>query len=152
MSSSIDRVVAAAALAFCALVYALTYQFDTVPEALMSGLGPELFPRLILVVMAILAILMLIGVGVTPTASLPPLPARVWTTGAALLAFLGAVHLVGMWASSFLVLVGLGWMWGERRILPLVLNATILCGALYLLFVRFLGTSFPRSLLASLWS
>jgi len=149
---AIDRFVAIAALAFCALVYGLTYTFDSVPEALMSGLGAELFPRLVLIVMAILALLIALGIGAPPIEALPPLPARVWATGAVLFGFIGAVELIGMFPSSFLLLVGLGWMWGERRLVPLTLSAAGLCIAIYLLFVRFVGVSFPRSMLASLWS
>ncbi|MCK6449331.1 MAG: tripartite tricarboxylate transporter TctB family protein [Alphaproteobacteria bacterium] len=149
---AIDRVVAFSALAFSALVYGLTYTFDSVPEALMSGLGAELFPRLVLVVMAILSLLIALGVGVAPLGPMPPLPARVWATGAVLFAFMGAVELIGMFPSSFLLLVGLGRMWGERRLLPLVLSAGALCTAIYLLFVRFVGVSFPRSMLGALWS
>lgn len=149
---TVDRLVALAALGFCALVYGLTYTFDSVPEALMSGLSAELFPRLVLIVMAILSLLIAVGVGAPPIGALPRLPARVWATGAVLFAFVGGVQLIGMFPSSFLLLVGLGWMWGERRLLPLVLSAAGLCAAIYLLFVRFVGVSFPRSMLGTLWS
>ena len=149
---AVDRLVALACFAFCALVYGMTYQFDTVPEALMSGLGPEIFPRMILIMMAGLAVLAGLGIGILPLGALPPVAWRVWATGAVLFAFLGAVALIGMWISAFLALVGLGWMWGERRVGLLVLSAAVQCGALYLLFVRFLGVSFPRSVLTNLWS
>lgn len=145
-----DRVVALVVLAFAAGVYALTYRFDEVPAALMSGLGADLFPRLVLGTLAVLAVLMAFNIGSASLDRPAPLPRRVWATGAALAAFMGAVELIGMWASSFALLVGLGWYWGERTLWKLAASAGGLVAALYLLFVRFLGVSFPRSLLASL--
>jgi len=146
-----DVVVAAVALTFCGGVFALTYGFDAVPEALMKGLGAELFPRLVLGVMILLAALIALGIGTTRMPAPAPLPRMVWLTGVVLLAFMGAVELVGMWPACIVVLVGLGRLWGERSLVKLMASAAGLCGALYLLFVRFLGTSFPKGLLGALW-
>jgi hypothetical protein len=145
-----DRVVAIVVLIFVAGVYALTFRFDEVPAALMSGLGADLFPRLVLGTLAVLAVLMAFNIGSASMDRPQPLPRHVWGTGAVLVAFMGAVELIGMWASSFALLVGLGWYWGERTLWKLAASAGGLVAALYLLFVRFLGVSFPRSLLASL--
>ena len=145
-----DRVVALAVLAFAAGVYALTFRFDEVPAALMSGLGAELFPRLVLGTLAVLAALMAFNIGSASMDRPAPLPRHVWATGAMLVAFMGAVEIAGMWASSFALLVGLGWYWGERSLWKLTASAAGLVAALYLLFARFLGVTFPRSLLGSL--
>ena len=53
-----DAIVAVAVLAFCAGVFALTFAFDTVPAALAVGMGPAAFPRLLLAVMALLALIL----------------------------------------------------------------------------------------------
>lgn len=147
-----DRVVALVLLAFAAGVYALTYRFDEVPAALMAGLGAEFFPRLVLATLAALAVLLALGIGSPPMARPAPLPRQVWLTGAVLLGFMEAIELIGMWPSSLALLVGLGWLWGERSLWKLALSAVVLVAALYLLFVRFLGGTFPRGLLSmAIW-
>jgi hypothetical protein len=148
-----DRIVAAVALAFCVFVYALTYQFDDVPAALMSGLGAELFPRLVLWTMALLAGLMALHIGIRPMERPAAVPRMVYLTGGAMFLFLGVVELVGMWIACFAFLVGVGRMWGERNIVKLSASALGLCVALYFLFVKFLGGTFPKGLLGEMfWS
>jgi hypothetical protein len=145
--------VAGVALAFCIVAYALTYTFDSVPAALMSGLGAELFPRLVIGVMILLAGLIAFNIGSTPMSAPAAVPPMVWLTGGTLFLFMGAVELVGMWPACLLFLVGVGRMWGERSLLKLGASAIALCVALYLLFVRLLGGSFPKGVLGEMfWS
>ncbi len=130
MRSRTDVRVAAATLVFCAAAYALTYRFDKVPEALMSGLGAEFFPRLILAAMAIFAVLIALGVGNAPLAPPPRIPRMVWITAAAMLLFMALVEVIGMWPASLLFLVGLRRLWGERSFIKLSVSALGLLGAL----------------------
>lgn len=152
MRSRPDLRVASATLVFCAAAYALTYRFDKVPEALMSGLGAEFFPRLILAAMAIFAVLIALGVGSAPLAPPPRIPRMVWITSAAMLSFMVLVEVLGMWLAALLLLVGLGRLWGERSLIKLSLSALGLCAVLYLVFVRLLGGNFPPGLLDALRS
>jgi hypothetical protein len=150
--SRTDLRVASATLVFCAAAYALTFRFDKVPEALMSGLGAEFFPRLILAAMAVFAVLIALGMGNAPLAPPPRLPRMVWITGAAILSFMALVEVLGMWLAAFLFLVGLGRLWGERGLIKLSVSALGLCAVLYLVFVRLLGGNFPLGLLGALRS
>ena len=143
---------AAVALSACAVAYGLTYYFATMPAALVSGLGAEVFPRLVIGVIALLAVLAAFGIGNPPMETPAPIPAMVWITAAVLLAFVGAVALVGMWPAALIFLVGLGRLWGERSLWKLAVSALALCAVLYALFVRILGGNFPRGLIAQLWS
>jgi hypothetical protein len=145
-----DRAVAAVVLAFAAATYAYTYTFDEVPAALMSGMGAELFPRLVLGTLALLAVLLAYNVGSPPMDAPQPIPREVWITAAGLLAFVGILEVAGMWPACIATLVGLGWLWGERNLMKLSASALALVGALYLLFVRVLGVSFPKGLLGAL--
>ncbi len=72
----------------------------------------------------------------------------VYATAAAMLAFFVGVWLIGMLASMFVFLVGVGRMWGERRPLPLVLTATAVCLFIWLVFVRLFGIALPHSVLS----
>jgi hypothetical protein len=81
-----------------------------------------------------------------------PIAREVWIAGAALFLFLAALEVIGMWPACMAALVGLGWLWGERSIVKLSASALVQTGALYLLFVRLLGVSFPKGLLgAMIW-
>ena len=143
---------AAVALCACAVAFGLTYRFATMPAAMVSGLGAEVFPRLVIGVIAFLAVLAAFGIGNPPMETPPPVPPMVWITSAVLLAFVGAVELVGMWPSAIVFLVGLGRLWGERNLWKLAVSAVTLCAVLYGLFVRVLGGNFPKGLIANLWS
>jgi hypothetical protein len=148
-----DALVAGVALATCAAAFALTYRFTaTTPAAIMSGMGAEFFPRLVIAVIALLAICILFGFGNPPMERPPPVPARVWVTAGVLLAFVGAVELLGMWAASFLLMVGLGRMWGEKNVVKLSAAAASLLAAIYFIFVRVLKGNFPEGIVARLWS
>ncbi|MGZ8211564.1 MAG: tripartite tricarboxylate transporter TctB family protein [Burkholderiales bacterium] len=147
-----DVVVAAVALSACAVAYGLTYRFAVMPAAMVSGLGAEVFPRLVIGVIAFLAVLAAFGIGNPPMETPPPVPTMVWITSAVLVAFVGAVELVGMWPAAIVFLVALGLLWGERSLWKLVASALALCAALYGLFVRVLGGNFPKGLIANLWS
>ena len=147
-----DVVVAAVALFGCAVAFGLTYRFAVMPAAIVSGLGAEVFPRLVIGVIAFLAMLAAFGIGNPPMETPAPVPRMVWTTAVVLFAFVGAVELVGMWPASILFLVLLGLLWGERSLWKLSVSAVALCAALYGLFVRVLGGNFPKGLIANLWS
>lgn len=145
-----DRRVALVALIFSAVVYAYTYWFDEVPAALMSGMGAELFPRLVLGLLAFLAVLLAFNIGSPPMDEPAPIPRDLWVIGGGLIGVMALLWLVGMWPASFAALVGLGLLWGERRWPLLMVSAAVQLIALYLVFVRLLGGSFPKGLLGSL--
>ena len=147
-----DAVVAAVALCGCVVAYWLTYRFAVMPAAMVSGLGAEVFPRLVIGVIAFLAVLAAFGIGNPPMETPAPVPRMVWLTSAVLFAFVGAVQLIGMWPAAFVFLICLGWLWGERSVWKLTASAVVLCAALYGLFVRVLAGNFPKGLIANLWS
>ena len=147
-----DVVVAAVALSACALAYGLTYRFAVMPAAMVSGLGAEVFPRLVIGVIAFLAVLAAFGIGNPPMETPPRVPPMVWITATVLFAFVGAVALVGMWPAAIILVVALGRLWGERSLWKLAASALVLCAILYGLFVRVLGGNFPKGLIAQLWA
>jgi hypothetical protein len=148
-----DLAVAAVVLAACAVVFGLTFRFSTTtPAAMMSGMGAEFFPRLVIAVIVVLAVCIAFGIGSPPMEKPTPVPLSVWITAGVLVAFMVAVELLGMWLASFALMIGLGRMWGEKSYLKTGLAAIGLLAVVYLVFVRVLKSNFPSGLIAGLWS
>ena len=122
---------AAVALATCVVAFGLTFRFSTTTPA---------------------AVCIALGIGSPPMEKPAPVPISVWITAGVLVAFMFAVELLGMWLASFVLLVGLARMWGEKSYLKTGLAAIGLLAVVYLVFVRVLKSNFPGGLITGLWS
>jgi putative tricarboxylic transport membrane protein len=146
-----DLFVGLAVVAFAALVYAATFSFDESPFG-TDGLGPETFPRLVLGVMAALgAALAWRSRGRRPEAE-EPVPPILVHTGLLLVGFMLVNALAGMLIAMFLLVVALGALWGERRLLALCVLGAVICLAIWAVFVRGLGVPLPTGMLGQLLS
>jgi putative tricarboxylic transport membrane protein len=137
-----NRVAAAAVVAIAAVLFALTFGFEKMPEGLSGGFGAEAFPRLMLGVIAALAMLLFVA----GPASEPQtrIPAMVYYTAGSLLAFMALVPLTGMLGAMFVFLVGLGYLWGERRAWLLLLVSAALMAAIWGVFVKVFAVQVPQ--------
>ena len=141
-----ETAIALVIAAFCVFVYAATLTFPVMPPALSMGMGPAVFPRLLLGVLLVLAgILWFVGRH-KPEEAREPIPAIVYWTALAMLAFMGVLWLFGMAAAMFIGFVGLGALWGERRWVLLVISGLALAAAIYFLFVKGFSVPLPRGL------
>lgn len=139
-----DLAIALGIVAFCAVIYAVTTGFPRMPSMLAMGMGPEVFPRLLLAVLIVLAgVLALLARGKTDPAR-EPIPAMVYWTVLAMLAFMAVLWLTGMAFAMVAGFVGIGALWGERRWALLVVSGVILSASIYLLFVKGFGVPLPR--------
>jgi hypothetical protein len=143
---SSHRVAAAAVIAVAAVLFGLTFGFEKMPEGITRGFGAEAFPRLVLGTVIALAILLSSFSGNKD--ALPRIPAMVYYTCAALLLFMALVPLAGMLPAMFLFLLGLGYLWGERRHGLLILNAIVLTAVIWGVFVRGFGVQLPKGVFA----
>ena len=141
---SSHRVAAVGTAAIAIVLFALTFGFEQMPEGITRGFGAEVFPRLVLGTIVALALLLFITSPSAP--ALERIPAMVYYTGAALLAFMALVPLAGMLAAMFVFLVALGYLWDERRYWLLFLSAAVMTGAIWLVFVRGFGVQLPKGL------
>ena len=141
-----NRVAAAVVAAIAVALFAATYGFEQMPEGITRGFGAELFPRMVLGTIVALAILL----ALTPASSepLPRIPPMVWYSGASLLAFMALVPVIGMLPAMFVFLMGVGWLWGERRRLILVASSVLLTAAIWGVFVKGFGVQLPKGLFA----
>ena len=148
-----DVIVAVVALAACAVAFGLTYRFTTTtPGAMMSGMGAEFFPRLVIGVIAMLAVCIALGIGSPAMAKPAPVAPIVWITAALLAAYVAALELIGMWAASLVIMVVLGRLWGEKSVVRLATASAALLAVVYLVFIRFLKGGFPGGWVAGIWS
>jgi hypothetical protein len=144
------RVAAAAVIAIAAALFAATFWFEQMPEGITRGFGAEAFPRLVLG--TIVALALLLGFASREADTLPRIPAMVYYSGGALIAFMAVVPVVGMLPAMFLFLLGLGYLWGERRHWLLFLSAGIMTAVIWAIFVRGFSVQLPKGLLAGAFS
>lgn len=140
-----NRAASAAVIATAAVLFALTFGFEKMPLGLTGGFGAEAFPRLVLGIIAGLALLL----GFVPSAEAqPPVPRMVYFTGASLLGFMALVPLAGMLPAMFLFQLGLAYLWGERRHLLVFSIAAVTTAVLWAVFVRGFGIQLPKGVFA----
>lgn len=144
-----DVVTGLSIVALCIVVWALTTTFDEVPAALTQGMGPAAFPRLVLGVIALLAL------GLAWTASSRPQPdyetvhPMVYATAGFIVAVGAAMIIFGIHGAVLVSCIGIGRLWGERRLLLLATIAICMSLAIHFAFVRGFGIGLPRGLLQS---
>ena len=125
-------------------MFALTFTFDTVPAALAVGMGPAAFPRLLLAVMALLALILALTARGRAEEVREPVPPMVYWTAAAMIAFMGLLAIVGMVAAMIVAIVGMGAMWvsGAGRCSSRAASFSI-----YGFFTKVFGIPLPRGLI-----
>jgi hypothetical protein len=141
-----NRAAAAAVIAIAAALFAATFWFEEMPEGITRGFGAELFPRMVLG--TIIALALLLALTPASAAPLPRIPPMMWYSAATLLAFMALVRVAGMLPAMFVLLIGLGYLWGERRHWLLVVSAILLMAAVWGVFVKGFGVQLPKGLFA----
>jgi hypothetical protein len=141
-----NRVAAAAVVAVAAALFAATFWFEEMPEGITRGFGAELFPRMVLG--TIIALALLLALTPASDAPLPRIPPMMWYSAATLLAFMALVRVAGMLPAMLVLLIGLGYLWGERRHWLLVVSAILLMAAVWGVFVKGFGVQLPKGLFA----
>lgn len=142
---------ALAVLVFCGWAFWLTLGFEEAPRALAAGLQPATFPRLLLAVMAALALLLLRTGLAGPEEEGTPVRPMVYLSFAAMVGFVLAFQWLGFVPAVLLATTGIPFLWGERRwwlVLPVAFAFT---AAVDVLFARLLGVFFHPGLLWPLW-
>ena len=144
-----DVLLAAIILAGAALLLYETTRIEEIPAGLAQNVPPELFPRLLLVLIALMALLLPFehiqkrreGIDLDAPRSNRIRPVT-WLTAA----FLFGVVLVVQWLGTVLAMVlacaALPVLWGERRLWRVALFAVLMPLAVTLLFVGLLEVNF----------
>ena len=142
-----DVRIALVILALCAAVFGATFTFDTIPAALAQGMGAAAFPRLIVAVIAALALVLAWSSRGRADEAREPVHPTVLATVAAMTAVLVLFWLAGMIVAMVLGFIGLGALWGERRWLRLAASAVVITAGIYLVFTKGFAIALPRGLI-----
>lgn len=145
----IDLLVAAVILAGAAFLFYETTRFDQIPVGLAQNVPPELFPQLLLVLIAGMALFLPFehiqkrreGVDLDTTRSDRIRPVT-WLTGAVLLGVVLVVQWLGTLLAMVLACAALPVLWGERRWWLVALFAVLLPLAVTVVFVGLLKVNF----------
>ena len=151
-SSFIDRAdlgLTAIILTACGFLYWVTTGFDKVSDLFAQDVPPEFFPRLLLWVIAILALALPFehlflrkkGKSLNQERTQPIKPIT-YLTAALLFAVVASIAWLGTAVSMFAVCLALPLLWGERRFKVIVPYAIITPLAVTLLFSYVLGVHF----------
>jgi putative tricarboxylic transport membrane protein len=145
-----EAVAALVIAAICAAVAWLTTTFDRVPDILVQGMQPADFPLVVVGVILLLTVIMVVQSAGWAAERKRPLPPVVWRS----VAMIGGFLVIATWVDLFLGLmaffVALGLVWGERRLVGLVVVAVVLAGAIFVVFGEILQVRFPHGILTDL--
>jgi hypothetical protein len=139
-----DVVIASVIIALCALIWGGTLTFEEVPAALAQGMGAEVFPRLVLGVLMVLAVGLAITSRGRSDPEREPIHRMVFLTVIASLAFMVVLKIFGIYGAIVFAFMGIGRLWGERRWGLLAAVAVGMAITTHLTFVRAFGIPLPR--------
>lgn len=142
-------------LAFCGLLY---WQAGSISTPPFVPIGPAFYPRVVLILLAALAVWLILEdlLTRTPRPGVPATPAPRPNYRLVLICFVVfggyviGLSLLGYLLSTFLFVLGLGWVMGPRRIQALLKLSVVAAGttlATYLIFEKYLHVFLPRGLL-----
>ena len=150
----VDTTIAAILLATMAWLWYETTQFQEVSFLLADNLPPATFPRILLVIISIFAVLMPFehilltrrGKNIDKDRS-EPIKKITWSTMVLLLAIMALSEFLGTFLTMFAVCLLVPLVWGERRLLVVIPFAVLFPLAVTLLFNVLLGVFFQPGLL-----
>ena len=145
----VDTVIMVIILSICGALYYVTMSFDKVSDMLSQNIPPEFFPRLVMLLIAILALALPFehlfqrrrGNDLDSKRRKKLRPLTCWT--ALVLVLLGfAMPYLGTFLAMIVVCLILPWLWGERRLKLILPFAVLFPITVTLVFNRILGVYF----------
>ncbi len=143
-----DALAGAVVLLFCLATYLVTLTFKKAPAAIAQNVQPATFPRMVLVVMAVLAGIIIVKAFRGSDKPLKPLKSMVWLSALVMPDFVIVFYLLGILPAMILLCLFLPVLWGERRFRFVVPYSIVFPVAVYLLFAVVLKVHFEPSPLA----
>ena len=140
-------------LALCAALYSVTTTFDSDPLGMAQGMPATHMPRLVLAVIAALALVMMLQgfrAGAAEAQALPPW--RMWATAAILAVCATLFSDIGVPLAFFAVCSVVPVLWGARDYKVVAAFAVAVPIAIYAVFQLLLGLRLPLGPLSPLAS
>ena len=151
MSVPKDLVPSVVILVVCAALYYVTTTFDSDPLGMAQGMPATHMPRLVLTVIAGLAVLMLIqGIRAGSAEETASPPWRMWATAGILAAAAVLFPTIGVPLAFFGVCVAIPILWGARRYAVVAAFAAAVPIAIFVVFQTLLGLRLPLGPLSAL--
>lgn len=142
-----DMVIGFCTVVLCAVAYWITLSFADAPAAVAQNVQPATFPRLVISVIAVLALALMVISFRKDSRPGKSVPAMVAMTGAMMLAFVVAFEAIGFILAMVLFCFFMPVIWGERRWHAVIPFAVLFPGAIYALFAFGLGVHFDAGIL-----
>jgi hypothetical protein len=151
-----DAAIGLGLLAFCGLLY---WQAGRTPAPPFVPIGPAFYPRVILILLAGLAVWLIAedvlsrrapSQQVKKPATAPPDYGQVLLAFFVFLGYVIALSLIGFLAATFLFVLGASWAMGPREVRTLPKLVAVAIGTAlvtYLVFEKYLYVFLPRGLL-----
>ena len=140
-----DAIVGAAILAFCVAVYLVTLTFKEAPAVIAQNVQPATFPRMVLLVMAVLTIAIIVRSFRRQEPAKKPFKPMLWPSAAIMPGFVLAFSFLGILPAMILLCFFLPLLWGERRMTLIIPYSIVFPTAIYLLFAVVLTVHFEPS-------
>ncbi|MEQ8334536.1 tripartite tricarboxylate transporter TctB family protein [Nisaea sp.] len=142
-----DMVIGFCIVVLCAIAYWITLSIAEAPAAVAQNVQPATFPRLVISVIAILAVVLMAISFRKDSRPGKSVPAMVAMTGAMMLAFVISFEVLGFILTMVLFCFTMPVIWGERRWHAVIPFAVLFPGAIYALFALGLGVHFDAGIL-----
>ena len=142
-----DMVIGFCIVVLCAIAYWITLSFADAPAAVAQNVQPATFPRLVISVIAVLALDIMVNTFRKDSSQGKSVPAMVAMTGAMMLAYVVAFEAIGFIFAMVLFSFFMHVIWGERRWHAVIPFAVLFPGAIYALFAFGLGVHFDAGIL-----
>lgn len=142
-----DMVIGFCIVVLCAITYWVTLSIAEAPAAVAQNVQPATFPRLVISVIAILAVVLMAISFRKDSRPGKSVPAMVAMTGAMMLAFVISFEVLGFILTMVSFCFFMPVIWGERRWHAVIPFAVLFPGAIYALFALGLGVHFDAGIL-----
>ncbi len=153
-----DLIVALIVWGICAILFWRTFSFASVPSSLAQNVQPTIFPRLMLISIALLTFILPFeymqkrkqGIDLDSDRDHWPEPV-VYITSAVMLFVIGIMPWLGTYVGLIIVTAALPVLWGERRLKLLVPYVLLFPAALLWLFANVLLVNFQPGIVGYLF-
>ena len=132
-------------LAFCVATWLVTLTFKEAPAVIAQNVQPATFPRLVIAVIAVLAVVIIAKSFRTAGKRPKPVPRMVFVSATVMPGFVIAFNFLGILPAMILLCFALPLIWGERRLHFVVPYAIVFPVLVYLLFAVVLKVHFEPS-------